>query len=128
MPLTTGELKSRLWGAADILRGQIDSSDYKNYIFSMLFLKRVSDRFQEEVEKGRKRIVEKAAAGAGANTQKRIRDELNYLIDHYTPSNDNKIEVLIDKWRRSGDPAYDPMIKIRYRNARKKKSGDDYAF
>ena len=50
MALSTTELESRLWGAADILRGQIDSSDYKNYIFSMLFLKRLSDRFGEEVE------------------------------------------------------------------------------
>ena len=38
MPLTSQELQSKLWQAADILRGQIDSSDYKNYIFSMLFL------------------------------------------------------------------------------------------
>lgn len=51
MPLTTEELESKLWKAADILRGQIDSSDYKNYIFSILFLKRLSDRFAEEVER-----------------------------------------------------------------------------
>ena len=51
MTLTTQELESKLWGAADILRGQIDSSDYKNYIFSMVFLKRLSDRFAEEVQR-----------------------------------------------------------------------------
>ena len=50
MPLTTQELESKLWQAADILRGQIDSADYKNYIFSILFLKRLSDRFDEEVQ------------------------------------------------------------------------------
>ena len=50
MPLTRQELESKLWQAADILRGQIDSADYKNYIFSVLFLKRLSDRFEEEVQ------------------------------------------------------------------------------
>ena len=50
MTLTTQELQTKLWQAADILRGQIDSADYKNYIFSILFLKRLSDRFDEEVE------------------------------------------------------------------------------
>ena len=50
MPLTTSELESKLWQAANILRGQIDAADYKNYIFSVLFLKRLSDRFDEEVE------------------------------------------------------------------------------
>ena len=50
MALTTHELQSKLWQAADMLRGQIDSADYKNYIFSLLFLKRMSDRFDEEVE------------------------------------------------------------------------------
>ena len=50
MSLTRQELESKLWQAADILRGQIDAADYKNYIFSILFLKRLSDRFDEEVE------------------------------------------------------------------------------
>ena len=50
MSRTSQELQSKLWQAADILRGQIDSADYKNYIFSILFLKRLSDRFDEEVE------------------------------------------------------------------------------
>ena len=50
MTLTRQELESKLWQAADILRGQIDAADYKNYIFSILFLKRLSDRFDEEIE------------------------------------------------------------------------------
>lgn len=44
-------LKSHLWKSADILRGHIDAADYKNYIFGILFLKRLSDCFDEEVEK-----------------------------------------------------------------------------
>jgi type I restriction enzyme M protein len=48
--LTTDRLERYLWSAADILRGSIDSSDYKNYIFGLLFLKRLSDRFDEECE------------------------------------------------------------------------------
>ena len=50
MPLSQQELQSKLWQAADILRGQIDAADYKNYIFAALFLKRLSDRFEEEIE------------------------------------------------------------------------------
>lgn len=48
--LTRDQLERYLWSAADILRGSIDSSDYKGYIFGLLFLKRLSDRFDEECE------------------------------------------------------------------------------
>lgn len=46
--LTLQELESHLWGAANILRGKIDSSDYKHYIFGLLFFKRICDVWEEE--------------------------------------------------------------------------------
>src|SRR5262249_44851078 len=48
--LTRERLERYLWSAADILRGSIDAADYKNFIFGLLFLKRLSDRFNEECE------------------------------------------------------------------------------
>ncbi len=42
--LTTDKLEGYLWSAADILRGSIDSSDYKGFIFGLLFLKAIASR------------------------------------------------------------------------------------
>ena len=41
--IVQSELESYLWGAATLLRGDIDAGDYKQYIFPLLFLKRLSD-------------------------------------------------------------------------------------
>lgn len=46
--LTLPQLEAFLWKSADILRGKIDSSDYKKYIFGLLFYKRMSDVWDEE--------------------------------------------------------------------------------
>lgn len=51
MSLTQQELESMLWGAAEHLRGQIDASDYKQYIFPLLFYKRLSDVYEDEYQK-----------------------------------------------------------------------------
>ena len=42
------ELESYLWGAAVVLRGLIDAGDYKQFIFPLVFLKRISDVYDEE--------------------------------------------------------------------------------
>ena len=46
--LSQKELERYLWGAAILLRGYIDASDYKQYIFPLLFLKRICDVHDEE--------------------------------------------------------------------------------
>lgn len=46
--LTLDEMKQFLWGAATRLRGQIDATGYKEYIFPLLFFKRISDVFDEQ--------------------------------------------------------------------------------
>ncbi len=48
--MTQQQLEKNLWDAADILRGKIDSGDFKHYIFGLLFFKRLCDVWQEEYE------------------------------------------------------------------------------
>jgi len=49
--MTQKELEKYLWGAATALRGTIDAGDYKQYIFPLLFFKRICDVYDEEFEK-----------------------------------------------------------------------------
>jgi type I restriction enzyme M protein len=48
--MTQQSLEKYLWGAATYLRGHIDAGDYKQFIFPLLFFKRISDVWIEEYE------------------------------------------------------------------------------
>src|SRR5687767_10338501 len=48
--LTQQELETHLWGAANILRGKTAGQDYKNYILSLMFYKRLCDQWENEAD------------------------------------------------------------------------------
>jgi type I restriction enzyme M protein len=65
--LSLPELESHLWGAATILRGLVDAGDYKQFIFPLLFYKRLSDVWDEEYAQALTESGDAAYAAGMAN-------------------------------------------------------------
>ena len=66
------ELETFLYASADILRGYVEASDYKSYVFPLLFFKRVCDVYDEETANAIEQYGEDGAKFMGASIHRFI--------------------------------------------------------
>lgn len=96
--ITQQQINAVLWQAADTFRGKIDSSTYKDYILTMLFIKYLSDTYKEHLEEYTNRYN-----GDEQRIQRAIARERFVLDEHstfdylYSKRNDTEIGEIINK-------------------------------
>lgn len=92
------KINNVLWQAADTFRGKIDSSTYKDYILTMLFIKYLSDSYKEKVEEYSKRYNgDEQRIQRAISRERFVLDEASTFDYLYSKRNDPEIGEIINK-------------------------------
>lgn len=105
------QLKAFLWKSADILRGKIDSSDYKKYIFGLLFYKRMNDVWQEEYAKALSEYHDEEIAKEEYNHRLQVPDDARWeKIQNTSTEIGTKLNQAFDKITNANSPKLDKIF------------------
>lgn len=92
------QINSILWQAADTFRGKIDSSIYKDYILTMMFIKYLSDSYKEHLEEYTERYNGDEQRIQRALTRERFVLDNESTFDYlYSKRNDGEVGQIINK-------------------------------
>lgn len=105
------QLKQFLWRSADILRGKIDSSDYKKYIFGLLFYKRISDSWGEEYKKVLEEYHDEEVARADHNHRFQVPKDCRWeVVQKQAEGIGHKLNEIFDKLTNANSPKLDKIF------------------
>lgn len=109
------QLEHFLWKSADILRGAIDSSDYKKYIFGLLFYKRISDVWDEEykqvLENFKNEDNKEELAMADYNHRFQVPEDCRWkAITEQAENIGKKLNDIFDKLTNANSPKLDKIF------------------
>ena len=104
-------LKQFLWKSADILRGKIDSADYKKYIFGLLFYKRISDVWDEEYQKVLDEYHDEEIARADYNHRFQVPKDCRWsAVQERADNIGQKLNEIFDKLTKANSPKLDKIF------------------
>lgn len=96
--VTKDQINGVLWQAADTFRGKVDSSTYKDYILTMLFIKYLSDAYKEHLEEYTKRYDgDEQRIKRALSRERFVLDEQSTFDYLYSKRNDAEIGEIINK-------------------------------